>query len=177
MSIDSPDYQSVAEESAYWLAETRLVNGLRYNRFRLSVPADDENADRPEATAEERVTATVLYYPAHGNNDGAFVHRVGAHVGDETIHDVIKAVDSENVLRNFVQQSDMARVVDFARQDSRTGIPLVERRNSVLRQHQAPLAAVAIGLYGLNYQVTFSTAEIAWPWVALAEMEQFLAEN
>lgn len=178
MSGGLPHPNDIVRHSALSLSQNSDVNGLTYNRVISTVAGVDSEFEGDTGLVAPTM---VVYYPARTISEGSFWAGLqlgeGIPVNDSIIQAVIEAGSGPEIISQFSQYIATGSVVDFAREASRDGVPLVERRDAVLRQYQAPLAAVAISASSRGYSAVLSTPYFVWPWAAFAEMKRFLDED
>jgi len=158
------------------LANEDEVNGLVYNSG--SVEISDDVIKSMGMSADEVASQTMLYYPAGILTSAPFLIGVQLHPGgvppDGVIEEVFSNKHDGPILQRFIKSPAVQPVVDFTRSAHNERVSLVEKRNQLLWDYQAPLAAVSINLFQGSGIATLATPYCVWPWGAFAEMREYL---
>ncbi|HMR73350.1 MAG TPA: hypothetical protein PKD68_05090 [Candidatus Saccharibacteria bacterium] len=169
-----PSPEEIAFHGAISLAQDNKVNGLYYNKGTIN------SAEGMDVTGKT-LLLTALYYPPgvvteNGFSVGIQTSPDGA-LANDAVQEVLCGGYEEQLIQRFSLSPGTAAVVDFARSANRENVPLVEKRNLLLRDYSSPLAAVAIWSSGHAYAAVISAPYFVWPWAALSEMRAYLEDG
>lgn len=150
------------------------ANGLPYNSFDIMKPAWDSDAPVP---CNPKTFVTCLSYYPRGvlSGDYMFGHIEGPAPCDEEVEraalDDVKYGDYDEEFKDKVVFTDRtAPIVEFTRRASTAGVLLLESQIVTLREHSAPMAAIAIYAVNARYALQGMTPVFMWPWRALRMM-------
>lgn len=176
------DPQVVAHNAALSLVRAPQVEGLQYILTRAVL--DDLETEDTLRTVREEMAAGLspfitVHYPKGILSDEEITYGIKLGPGENPSSDFMCELLSHPVtapsIGNFAKNSTVTtRIFNFARMTHREGIPLLEKRDEILRKYSAPLAAIGISATPTVCSVYHFAPSMVWPHAAYRAMQKAL---